>query len=82
MPRKGKGRGIIHRGTYAHPNEIKFRDKKPEDGQRIACRENGHKNYYAGIYHADVDEVWLEGADFKKQVRFLMGWVPLPKKGV
>lgn len=70
------------RGKYAHPDEIKFRDRKPEDGQEIGYRMHGCKGYYRGTYNASKDCLIIEvnGETREHSIRYLMGWMPLKAK--
>lgn len=71
------------RGKYAHPEERKFRDQRPEHGQEIGYRHHGCKGYYRGTYDAEKDCVAIDqdGKIRYLPLTYLMGWMPLKKKG-
>lgn len=43
--------------SYTSPDEIKFKDRKPEDGQLIAARPRCYKTYVLAVYRASDDRV-------------------------
>lgn len=49
--------------TYTSPNEIKFKDRKPEDGQLIAARRRLYKTYQLSVYRASDDRVLAVNKD-------------------
>lgn len=60
---------------YVRNDEVKCKDKMPEDGQLVAFRVSGHKTYYRGTYRKETQTFDTEsGSSFDK--KFIQGWVP------
>jgi hypothetical protein len=60
---------------YVRDDEIKFRDRKPENGQMVKLRIRGNKTYYRAVYTGEEFRGVYSGAYFNPT--YVMGWIPM-----
>lgn len=66
------------RRRYVRDDEIKRRDRLPEDGQPVYCRLIGYKSYYLTTYDA-VAGLFRHASGQAFDKSYVMGWLPVPK---
>lgn len=66
---------------YVHPDERKFEETPPQDGERVLFRLNGYKRYGRGVWNAEEQVVIIDDSDHKIDKKCLMGWLPMSYGG-